>query len=66
VSIGRLSGVDALSGTVFPVSVVVVSAVPAAVCRCGLCPCGPSVGRCLSSVVIIIIIVFLDRRLYYC
>ena len=36
-------------GTVFPVSAVVGAAVPAAVCRWGLCPC-PGVGRCLSRV----------------
>jgi len=42
----------ALCGTVFPVSAVVGAAVPAAVCRWGLCPCcpGPDVGRCLSGV----------------
>jgi len=37
-------------GTVFPVSAVVGAAVPAAVCRWGLCPCCPGVGRCLSGV----------------
>ena len=42
-------------GTVFPVSAVVVAAVPAAVCRWGLCPCCPGVGRCLSGYTIIII-----------
>ena len=31
-------------GTVFPVSVVVGAAVPAAVCRWGLCPQCPGVG----------------------
>jgi len=36
--------------TVFPVSAVVGAAVPAAVCRWGLCPCCPDVGRCLSGV----------------
>ena len=40
----------ACCGTVFPVSVVVGAAVPAAVCRWGLCPCCPSVARCLSGV----------------
>jgi len=39
-------------GTVFPVSAVVGAAVPAAVCRWGLCPCCPGVGRCLSGVYI--------------
>jgi len=37
-------------GTVFPVSAVVGAVVPAAVCRWGLCPCCPGVGRCLSEV----------------
>jgi len=37
-------------GTVFPVSVVVGAAVPAAVCRWGLCSCCPGVERCLSGV----------------
>jgi len=37
-------------GTVFPVSVVMGAAVLAAVCRWGLCPCCPNVGRCLSGV----------------
>jgi len=37
-------------GTVFPVSVVVGVAVPAAMCRWGLCPCCPDVGRCLLGV----------------
>jgi len=32
------------------VSAVVGAAVPAAVCRWGLCPCCPAVGRCLSGV----------------
>jgi len=36
--------------TVFPVSTVVGAAVPAAVCRWGLCRCCPGVGRCLSGV----------------
>jgi len=40
--------------TVFPVSVVVGVAVPAAVCRWGLCSRCPGVGRCLSGVNIII------------
>jgi len=35
---------------VFPVSVVVGAAVPAAVCCWGLCPRCPGVGRCLSGV----------------
>jgi len=48
-SIARLSGV-ARCGSVFPVSAVVGAAVPAAVCRWGLCPCCPGVGRCLSGV----------------
>ena len=42
----------ALCGTVFPVSAVVGAAVPAAVCRWGLFPCCPGVGRCLSGVYI--------------
>jgi len=37
-------------GTVFPVSAVVGAAVPATVCRWGLFPCCPGVGRCLSGV----------------
>jgi len=37
-------------GSVFPVSAVVGAAVPAAVCRWGLCPCCPDVGWCLSGV----------------
>jgi len=37
-------------GTVFSVSAVVGAAVPAAVCRWGLCPCCPGVGRCLLGV----------------
>jgi len=32
------------------VSAVVGAAVPAAVCRWGLCPCCPDVGRCISGV----------------
>jgi len=39
-------------GTVFPVSVVVGAAVPAAVCRRGLCPCCPGAGRCFLGVII--------------
>jgi len=37
-------------GTVLPVFVVVVAAVPAAVCCWGLCPRYPDVGRCHSGV----------------
>jgi len=37
-------------GIVFPVSVVVGAAVPAALCCWGLCPHCPGVGRCLSGV----------------
>jgi len=37
------------------VSAVVGAAVPAAVCRWGLAPCCPDVGRCLSGVNIIIV-----------
>jgi len=48
-SIGRLSGVGALWDCV-PVSAMVGAAVPAAVCRWGLCPCCPDVGRCLSGI----------------
>ena len=40
----------ARSGTVFPVSVVVGAAVPAAVCRWGLCSRCPGVGKFLSGV----------------
>jgi len=36
--------------TVFAVTVVVRAAVPAAMCRWGLCPRCPGVGRCLSGV----------------
>ena len=36
-------------GTVFPVSVVVGAAVPAAVCRWGLCSRCPGVGRSLGG-----------------
>jgi len=43
-------GALARSGTVFPVSMVVGASVPAAVCRWGLCPHCPCVGRCLSWV----------------
>jgi len=32
------------------VAAVVGAAVPAVVCRWGLCPCCPGVGRCLSGV----------------
>jgi len=39
-------------GAVFPVSVVVGAAVPAAVCRWGLCPRCSGVGRCFSGVYI--------------
>jgi len=38
--------------TVFPVSVVVGAAVPAAMRRWGLCPRSPVVGSCLSGVFI--------------
>ena len=37
-------------GTLFLMSAVVGAAVPAAVCRWGLCSCCPGVGRCLSGV----------------
>jgi len=36
--------------TALPVFAVVGAAVPAAVCRWGLCRCCPDVGRCLSGV----------------
>ena len=36
-------------GTVFPVSAVMGVAVPAAVCRWGLCSCCPGVGRSLEG-----------------
>jgi len=36
--------------TAFPVSVVLRAAVPAAVCRWGLCPRCPGVRSCLSGV----------------
>ena len=36
--------------TVFPVSMVVGAVMPAAVCRCGLFPRCPFMGRCLSGV----------------
>jgi len=44
--------VKAKEGTVFPVSVAMRAAVPAAVCPWGLCPGNPGVGvgRCLSEV----------------
>ena len=40
--------------SVFPMSVVVGAAVPAAVCRWGLCSRCPGMGRCLWGVNIII------------
>jgi len=49
VNIGRLSGLSALWDCV-PRVCGGGGAVPAAVCRWGLCPCCPGVGRCLSGV----------------
>jgi len=51
---GDTAGADSnLEGwTVFPLSVVVGAAAPAAVCRWGVCPQCPGVGRCLSGVYI--------------
>jgi len=46
----RLDGGLRVNPTMFPVSVLVGAAVPAAVCRWGLCSLCPGVGRCLSGV----------------